>query len=113
MTRDFSGKTVVITGACRGIGAGIAARFARDGARLVMVSNADRVFTTARALEEQFGGEILALQVDVTNEAEVQQLYQQAAERFGTIDVSIQNAGVITIDRFDAMPKSDFEKFWQ
>ncbi|KJV35073.1 glucose 1-dehydrogenase [Pantoea sp. SM3] len=110
MTRDFNGKTVVITGACRGIGAGIAARFARDGARLVMVSNADRVFTTARALEEQFGSEILALQVDVTNEAEVQQLYQQAAERFGTIDVSIQNAGVITIDRFDAMPKSDFEK---
>ena len=110
MTRDFNGKTVVITGACRGIGAGIAARFALDGARLVMVSNSDRVFTTAQALEEQYGSEILALQVDVTDEAAVQQLYQQAAERFGTIDVSIQNAGVITIDRFDSMPKSDFEK---
>ncbi|QCP59398.1 glucose 1-dehydrogenase [Pantoea sp. SO10] len=110
MTRDFSGKTVVITGACRGIGAGIAARFARDGARLVMVSNSERVFSTAQAIEQQFGSEILALQVDVTDETEVQQLYQQAAERFGSIDVSIQNAGVITIDRFDAMPKSDFEK---
>jgi len=110
MTRDFSVKTVVITGACRGIGAGIAARFARDGANLVMVSNADRVHQTANTLQKQFGGEILSLQVDVTVESEVQQLYQQAFKRFGSIDVSIQNAGVITIDRFDAMPKSDFEK---
>ena len=43
MQRDFQNKTVVITGACRGIGAGIAERFARDGANLVMVSNAERV----------------------------------------------------------------------
>ncbi|WP_058910420.1 SDR family oxidoreductase [Entomohabitans teleogrylli] len=110
MQRDFKGKTVVITGACRGIGAGIAERFARDGASLVMVSNADRVFTTAKDLQNRYGVEILALQVDVTDEAQVQGLYQQAAARFGHIDVSIQNAGVITIDYFDHMPKSDFEK---
>ncbi|UMX72547.1 SDR family NAD(P)-dependent oxidoreductase [Klebsiella pneumoniae] len=42
MQRDFQNKTAVITGACRGIGAGIAERFARDGANLVMVSNAER-----------------------------------------------------------------------
>ncbi len=36
--------------------------------------------------------------------------YEQAAARFGTIDVSIQNAGVITIDYYDRMPKADFEK---
>lgn len=89
MSGKQQGKTVVITGACRGIGAGIAARFARDGARLVMVSNADRVFATADQLRQQYGSEILALQADVTDEAAVQQLYQQAAERFGQIDVSI------------------------
>ncbi len=110
MTRDFNGKTVVITGACRGIGAGIAARFARDGANLVMVSNAERVFEMAERLQRQSGREILALQIDVTDETEVQQLYQQASERFGSIDVSIQNAGVITIDKFDSMSKTDFEK---
>lgn len=110
MKRDFSGKTVVITGACRGIGAGIAERFARDGANLVMVSNADRVFETADKLKAAYGREILALQVDVTDEEQVQGLYRQANERFGSIDVSIQNAGVITIDTFDKMPKSDFDK---
>lgn len=110
MSGNFSGKTVVITGACRGIGAGIAERFARDGANLVMVSNAERVFETADRIKAAWGSEILALQVDVTDEAQVQGLYCQAAERFETIDVSIQNAGVITIDTFDKMPKADFDK---
>ncbi|MFS2223768.1 glucose 1-dehydrogenase [Pantoea sp. B65] len=111
MKRDFSGKTVVITGACRGIGAGIAERFARDGARLVMVSNdAERVSATAQKLQARYGVEILALPVDVTDESQVQAMYQQAAQTFGSIDVSVQNAGVITIDSFDRMPKADFER---
>lgn len=110
MQRNFDGKTVVITGACRGIGAGIAERFARDGANLVMVSNAERVFETAQTFKERYGVDILPLQVDVTDEAQVQGLYAQAVARFGRIDVSIQNAGVITIDYFDKMPKADFEK---
>ncbi|WP_380180672.1 SDR family oxidoreductase [Kalamiella sp. sgz302252] len=110
MQRNFQDKTIVITGACRGIGEGIAERFARDGARLVMVSNAERVFATADRLSETYGSEILPLQVDVTDEQQVISLYQQAVERFGRVDVSIQNAGVITIGHFDKMPKADFEK---
>ncbi|AMB75607.1 glucose 1-dehydrogenase [Pantoea ananatis] len=109
MNRDFSGKTVVITGACRGIGAGIAARFAQDGANLVMVSNSERVFATADSLRP-IANAILALQADVTDENDVQQVYQQAFERFGRIDVSVQNAGIITIDTFGNMPKRDFER---
>ncbi|MCL2895142.1 glucose 1-dehydrogenase [Brenneria tiliae] len=110
MNRNFTGKTVVITGACRGIGAGIAERFASEGANLVMVSNAERVFDTAEKLTAQYAGDILALQIDVTDEEQVQSLYQQALARFGRVDVSIQNAGVITIDTFDHMPKADFDK---
>ncbi|WJV63025.1 SDR family oxidoreductase [Pectobacteriaceae bacterium C52] len=110
MKRNFQGKTVVITGACRGIGAGIADRFAHEGANLVMVSNAERVFETADHLRERHDVAILPLLVDVTDEAQVQDLYQQAAERFSHIDISVQNAGVITIDYFDRMPKSDFEQ---
>lgn len=110
MQRNFQGKTVVITGACRGIGAGIAERFARDGANLVMVSNAERVHETAEQLRQCYQADILSLEVDVTDEAQVQALYEQAAARFGSIDVSIQNAGIITIDYFDRMPAADFEK---
>lgn len=110
MQRDFQHKTVAITGACRGIGAGIAERFARDGARLVMVSNTKQVHDTAECLRQRYHAVILSLEVDVTDEVQVQSLYAQAASRFGTIDVSIQNAGVITIDYFDHMPKADFDK---
>lgn len=110
MKHDFTEKTVVITGACRGIGAGIAERFAREGANLVMVSNSERIFETAEKLESQYGVAILARQIDVTDEKQVQSLYQQAVDKFGRVDVSIQNAGVITIDYFDSMPKVDFEK---
>lgn len=89
MHRNFHNKTIVITGACRGIGAGIAERFARDGARLVMVSNAPRVHETAETLRQRYQADILSLEIDVTDEAQVQSLYEQAAARFGTIDVSI------------------------
>ncbi|WOA54207.1 SDR family oxidoreductase [Dickeya solani] len=110
MQRDFYDKTVVITGACRGIGAGIAERFARDGANLVMVSNSERVMSTAQEIQHRYGADVLPLVADVTEEAQVQDVYQQAAARFGQIDVSVQNAGVITIDYFDRMPKADFER---
>ncbi len=78
-----------------------------------MVSNAERVHETAETLRQRYQADILSLQVDVTDEAQVQSLYEQAAARFGTIDVSIQNAGVITIDYYDRMPKADFEKCWR
>lgn len=110
MQRDFHDKTVVITGACRGIGAGIAERFARDGANLVMVSNSERVMLTAQEIQHRYGADVLPLVTDVTEEAQVQDVYQQAAACFGQIDVSVQNAGVITIDYFDRMPKADFER---
>ncbi|MZI90387.1 SDR family oxidoreductase [Dickeya dianthicola] len=110
MQRDFHGKTVVITGACRGIGAGIAGRFAHDGANLVMASNSPRVMSTAQEIRHRYGAEVLPLVMDVTDEAQVQDLYQQAAARFGQIDVSVQNAGIITIDYFDRMPPADFER---
>lgn len=92
------------------IGAGIAGRFARDGANLVMVSNSERVMSTAQEIQHRYGADVLPLVADVTEEAQVQDVYQQAAARFGQIDVSVQNAGVITIDYFDRMPKADFER---
>ena len=78
-----------------------------------MVSNSERVEETAAQLRQRYQADILALQADVTDEEQVRALYEQAAARFGTIDVSIQNAGVITIDYFDRMPKADFEKCWR
>jgi meso-butanediol dehydrogenase/(S,S)-butanediol dehydrogenase/diacetyl reductase len=114
MSQRFTDKTVVITGACRGIGAGIAERFAREGANLVMASNdLERVTATAARIAAEHGAQTLALAVDVTDEAQVVRMYEAAQARFGRIDVSIQNAGIITIEHFDRMPRADFDKVLQ
>lgn len=110
MQRNFTDKTVVITGACRGIGAGIAARFAREGASLVLSSNDKRIFDTAEAIRLKHNINVLALQVDVTNEEQVAEMYRKAEYTFGSVDISIQNAGIITIQHFDKMTKEEFER---
>jgi meso-butanediol dehydrogenase/(S,S)-butanediol dehydrogenase/diacetyl reductase len=110
MSQRFTDQTVVITGACRGIGAGIAERFAREGANLVLASNdLERVTETAERIAAEHGAQTLPLAIDVTDEAQVVQMYEAAQARFGRIDVSIQNAGIITIDHFDSMPRADFD----
>lgn len=111
--KRFEGSTVVITGACRGIGEGIAERFAYEGANLVMVSNSERIKESAARIADLTKVQILPLVVDVTDEAAVQDLFSQAYARFGRIDVSVQNAGVITIDHFDRMPRADFDRVIQ
>ena len=99
MSQRFSGKTVVITGACRGIGAGIAERFAQEGANLVLASNdLERVTFTADQLAREYQVDTLALAIDVTREDDIEKLYREGHARFGSIDVSVQNAGIITID---------------
>jgi meso-butanediol dehydrogenase/(S,S)-butanediol dehydrogenase/diacetyl reductase len=92
----FTGKVVVITGASRGIGEGIARRFAAEGAAVAVASNEDRVYAVADALRE-LGARVSAHVVDVIDSAQVTALYANVARDFGRIDVSIQNAGVITI----------------
>lgn len=83
-------KVVVITGAGGGLGAATARRFAADGARLVLSDlNGDR----AAALAEEIGGLFVA--ADVTREADVAALVEAAVERFGAIDVMINNAGQV------------------
>ncbi len=92
----FAGKVVVISGGSRGIGAGIAQRFVSEGATVAIASNEDRVHTVAAALTE-LGGNVSAHILDVTDAAQVTEFYSTVVRDHGRIDVSIQNAGVITI----------------
>jgi meso-butanediol dehydrogenase/(S,S)-butanediol dehydrogenase/diacetyl reductase len=95
-TKRYTGKVVVITGASRGIGEGIARRFAAEGATVVVASNEDRVHAVAESLRA-LGGAASSHVVDVTDIAQVTALYEAVAREHGHVDVSIQNAGVITI----------------
>ena len=104
----FRNKVVVITGASRGIGRSIALRFASEGADLVVSSNEDRVKDVANEIVA-LGRRALSVLCDVSVKSDVEALYDQALKTFGRIDVSIQNAGVITIARIEDMTESEWD----
>jgi 3-oxoacyl-[acyl-carrier protein] reductase len=95
---DFSGKTVVVTGASAGIGAGIVARFAEAGASVVFSYRNDR--KGAEALAAEIGSRTFAVRADVNSDADVEGLMRTATEKFGALDVLINNAALQTHDAF-------------
>ena len=100
----LAGKTLFITGASRGIGLAIALRAAQDGANVTIAAKttvphpklSGTIYTAAAAIE-QAGGQALACVVDIRNEAMVQQAVAQTAEKFGGIDILVNNASAISL----------------
>jgi 3-oxoacyl-[acyl-carrier protein] reductase len=94
MASDLKGKAVLITGASTGIGAAAARAFARHGSRVVIHYNASRDAAEAVAAEcKAAGAEVALIGGDVTKAEDVKRIAAQAIERFGAIDVLINNAG--------------------
>ena len=85
----LEGKVAVITGAASGIGRASAVRFADEGAHVVVADLADEA---GASIAEQIGG--LYVHADVTDPASVEAMYAAALERFGTLDVCFNNAGI-------------------
>lgn len=91
---DFTGKTVIVTGSGSGLGQGIAQRFAEAGAQVVVHYRASA--EGAQAVVKQIidkGGRALAVQGDLSREADAARLVQEAVAAFGRVDVLINNAG--------------------
>ena len=96
----FESQTVVVTGAGGGIGKGIAARFAAEGARVVLADRSDAVHEAA----EELGG--VGVQADITDPADVTRLFD-TAER---VDVLVNNAGIITISKLEELTLDDWDR---
>lgn len=106
----LEGKVAVITGGNRGIGAGIARAFAGEGCSLVLTArDAGRLEQTAAELEGR-GVPVLAVPADVTNEAEVEAVFSRTMERFGRLDVLVNNAGAFDGGPLDELTLETWEK---
>ncbi len=107
--RGLKGKVAVVTGASRGIGRGIALRLAEEGCKVVV--NYNRSADAAQEVVDQIkamGGEAVAIQADVSDAAQAQQLIKETLNIFGRIDILVNNAGT-TRDTLLLMMK---EKDW-
>ena len=102
----IAGKTLFITGASRGIGLAIALRAARDGAHIAIAAKTDAphpklpgtIYTAAEAIE-QAGGQALPLVVDVRDEEAVKSAIERTVERFGSLDIVVNNASAIQLTK--------------
>ena len=92
MTKRFKNQVAVITGAAQGIGHGVALRMAKEGAQLVLVDRSELVFELRDQLKKK-KVDVLALTADMEKSADCNRVMQQAVEKFGRIDVLVNNVG--------------------
>src|SRR5262245_17115930 len=88
------GTVAVVTGAGSGIGRALSERFARSGCSVVLADVQPDALAAAQSAIEATGGDAMAVRTDVRHEAERQALATATIERFGTVDVVCNNAGV-------------------
>jgi 3-oxoacyl-[acyl-carrier protein] reductase len=104
-------KTVLITGASRGIGKAIALTFAKEGYNIIINYNSSKASAKQLVEEvESLGGNALAVKADVSDYSESQFLVEQALERFGKIDVLVNNSGITKDNMMLRMKEEDFDQ---
>ena len=108
---DLKNKTAIVTGASRGLGKTIAKLLAIHGANVVVnfannQSQADEVVSEII----QSGGHALAIQADISQSAEVTKLFDQAIEKYGKIDIVINNGGIMITKFLKDTTEEDFDK---
>lgn len=105
----FQGQAVLVTGGNKGIGRGIATRFAQEGARVAVAAIDRDTPEAAAAIAAETGAQVAGFVLDVTDAAAVREVYGAAEAALGPLSVSVQNAGVITIARVEDLTEREWD----
>ncbi len=108
--QKLKGQSGLVTGANSGIGEAVAIALANDGANVVVnyVSHPENADAVVKKIENN-GGKAIAIKADVSNESEVQSMFQQMIEKFGTIDILVNNAGIQKDSPLESMSLADWQ----
>lgn len=107
MNDYFADKVVLVTGASRGIGRAVALAFAREGARLVLAARSAEGLAQVENEVRELGSVALSVPTDVTSHDAVTALVDAAIERYGRIDVLVNNAGIGKVGRIESAAFAD------
>lgn len=108
---DLKGKTAIVTGASRGIGKALASTAARLGINVAIAARGEGPLKeTADEIRKKYKVEVLPVTCDVTKLSDLENLVNKAKEKFGKVDILINNAGVSSQSPFEKQPIEDLEK---
>ena len=107
----LTGKVAVVTGASKGIGAGIAKLFAKSGASVVVNYSASKDAANAVVAEiKASGGKAVAIQADFSKTADIKRLFEEAKSAFGALDILVNNAGVYSFGPLESATEEEFHR---
>ncbi len=106
---SFRGRAVVITGGSRGLGLVLARQLARERARLCLLARDSEELERAKSQLRSLGTDVLTITCDIRKQSEVNEAIRRVVDSFGTVDVLINNAGIIQVGPLDHMTVQDFE----
>jgi NAD(P)-dependent dehydrogenase (short-subunit alcohol dehydrogenase family) len=107
--KQLQDRVAIVTGASSGLGRAVAEMFAAEGAKVVLAARRKAVLDEIAAGIEKQGGTALVVATDVTKEADVIALFEAAKEKFGRVDVLINNAGVPNFKPTEEMSLADWQ----